>query len=554
MTELSFKNRITEFAREHSIIYPTIAFLVPFVIYALSLRYYDYTYGFNVLATQYALFFHHSLSVGTPAGTIAPGTIPNIDIILYNGNYYVAYAPGLIFLSFPFSIVGFILDGGKLLPQGNAIVILELFLALCGSLASFLTYKICLIYSSRVPALLAAMVLAFGTSAWPFASVVFPHDATMLFVLAATYCIVYYFRRVANTLLILIAGVCLGVASSTDYISTLLIVPVVGYLIFGGIMNQAARTQYTVARFGEGKESRRIPYASTSSTAIPLDQNPSLESLARYSNEDHSFNRLSMGELILFIVLFVLTGPLVILGYNYTIFRNPFTFPEEFFTYVPSPQQSLGGLEGRFDLMALPAQAIYNLFSLYRGLLILSPVLIFGFYGLYLMISKYRNLRPDALFFLALFLTIFLPYSAWSQWTGGASYGPRFLVTSLPYLVIPMCIVFAIWKGSEIRRGIKSAVASTVLYALFGISMFTQGIGALTTATPHLIAPPPLLTYQPSVEAIPDLFTGKYGLWWMYRLNMIGNVADTLTFTVILFGFILGLVGYLLYRNIKTTE
>ncbi len=544
-----------EFVRTHAkLSYSLAAFLVPFLIYVLTLRFYDYTYGFNVLATQYAMWINHSFSVGTAAHSVAPNNIPNVDTINYQGNYYVAYAPGLILLSYPFSVLGFLLDGGKLLPQGNAIVLLEAFVAFCGALGALLTYKICLMYTSRAAALLASLVLAFGTSAWPFASVVFPHDVTMLFVLGAAYCIVYYLRGSPNTLVLALAGLCLGLAATTDYVSTLLIFPVAAFLLVVAL-GRWGEIEYRVQSVKPAstfKNVTRIVPEYSGSFLSTRSSSPGSEQVLDQNagQKNQVFNRLNLLEWLIFVVVFVVSGPLIVLGYNYVLFKNPFTFPEEFFEYVPQGQRNFAGLENRFRLDALGVQAFFNLFSLYRGLLVLSPVLIFGFFGLYLMLSKKQwGLRRDGIFFGLLFLTIFLPYSAWNDWAGGAAYGPRFLVSSLPYLVIPMSIVFANWRMGAIGHWARRLGEALIFFVLLTISVLTQGIGAMTTATPHLIYPPPPLVYQPSVEAIPDFFTGKYGIWWMQRLNMIGNVQDTMSFTVIVFVFVLGLAAFLIFLN-----
>jgi hypothetical protein len=553
-----------EFLRKHGhFAYHIAAFLIPFVVYSSCLRYYDYTYGFNILATQFALWKYHSFSVAALTQSVAPGNIPNVDTILYNGRYYVAYAPGIVLLAYPFSVVGFLLDAGRLLTQGNAIVMLELFVALCGALGSFMVYKLCLLYSSRVSSLLASLVLAFGTSAWPFASVVFPHDVTMFLSISSVYCIMCFLRRKSRSRILLpLAAICLGLASLTDYVITLLIVPIIAYLIF--LVATEARSPRSIhsdrVRPDQSEPNNISGHKLTksftrcigsfidekSSALSRTFQNSTLDSEIEYSQR-----RLTFGAILLFVVLFFITGPFVALDYNYSIFGNPFTFPEEYFQYVPLGQRNLGGLGARFRVEAMPMQAMYNLFSPYRGLLILSPVLIFGVFGLYLMLTRGSRLRSDALFLIALFLSVFLPYSAWNDWAGGAAYGPRFLVTALPFLVIPMSQVFARWKN-DLKGGLKIRLIAeaAIFYLLFGVSMFTQGIGALTTATPHLIYPPPILVYQPSVEAIPDLFNGKYGVWWMERFGIIGHVQDTSGFTVFLFTYILSVVGYLIYRAV----
>ncbi|MGI0091961.1 MAG: glycosyltransferase family 39 protein, partial [Nitrososphaerales archaeon] len=482
--------------RYASILSPWMAFLIPLVVYLLSLRWYDYSYGFNVLAAQYALWTTHSFSLGVANDSIAP-MIPNIDIITYHGTYYTAYAPGLSLISLPFAVIGFALDGGKLLPSGDAMVMLEAFVALTGALASVLVYKICMLYSKRVlPSLLAALTLAFSTPAWAFASVIFPHDTTMFFALGGTYSILHYFRVNPRRRYLLFAGVCIGIVSTLDYVATILVIPIAIYIL----LQTASRRRVSMLVYG-------------------------LKSTAAASGS----------RFLIFLFTFMATGPLVVLGYNESVFGNPFIFSEEFFTNVPSGNQNLVGLVSRFNLDGLPIQAVYNLISLYRGIFILSPILVLGLYGLYRMFRSH-NLKLDGALFLSLFLCIYLPYSAWNDWAGGGSYGPRFLVAGLPFLTIP---IIMIWSGASwsMRR---RAYTGGLYFILFAIGAITQGMGAITNATPLTLEPGPPLVYQLTRFALPSLFKAQLGVWFLHRQYPHGNLPVDLAFTVILFGTILG--------------
>jgi hypothetical protein len=504
-----YSHRVQRLIRNNvPIITAAFSFAFPFFIYALSLRYYDYTYGYNVLAVQYALWKHQSFSLGTPGNAIGSPIVPNVDTISYNGNYYNAYAPGLAVISLPFSIIGFILDGGKLLPEGNAIIMLELFVALTGALASFLVYKICLMYGARpLTSLLISFALAFSTSVWPFASVTFPHDTTMFFATAAVYCVIYYFRKCSRIAYVVLAGFCLGVVSLLDYVAAILVFPIAIYVIFGLIVTRRS-TEF------DGRES--------------------------------SWLRISwLFAFITFLVAFLLTGPLVILGYNNTIFGSPLRFSEEYYKYATPGQTSLTGLAARFHFSDLPQQMAFNLFSPYRGLLVLSPILILGFYGLYLMMRTYEY-KVDALLFAGLFLSIFIPYSAWSDWAGGASYGPRFLVTALPFLVIP---TFILWSR-ESYRGSKELLLGAFFLLFFVIGAVTQGMGALTTATPQLIYPPKPLVYQLSSYAIPELLKGKAGPWFLYKANLINHPAQDIATVVFIICLVIAMECYLVIRSV----
>ena len=101
--------------------------------------------------------------------------------------------------------------------------------------------------------------------------------------------------------------------------------------------------------------------------------------------------------------------------YNQVRFGNPLRFgpPWNFgLAYVPG---GIGGL----------------LFSPQYGLLWYSPAAILALYGIYLLARKHP---PEALAAFALILGQLFIHSIWQYWSGGWSWGPRFLVPILPVL------------------------------------------------------------------------------------------------------------------------
>jgi hypothetical protein len=104
-----------------------------------------------------------------------------IDLIQFGGKLFNVYAPGFAFLSFPFSVLGFVPYGILNGYVGSAVLMDKLFLALCASISGFVVFKTCQIFTRFAPAsLLASFALTLGTSVWPYAESVFSHDASLL--------------------------------------------------------------------------------------------------------------------------------------------------------------------------------------------------------------------------------------------------------------------------------------------------------------------------------------------------------------------------------------
>jgi hypothetical protein len=89
----------------------------------------------------------------------------------------------------------------------------------------------------------------------------------------------------------------------------------------------------------------------------------------------------------------------------------------------------------QFDVM------IKLLFSSYRGLFFTSPVLALSCIGFWLMATHYKKHAEVALF-AAIFIGFLLMNSSFLHWHSGWSIGPRYLIPALPFLAIPLTLVF----------------------------------------------------------------------------------------------------------------
>jgi hypothetical protein len=103
-----------------------------------------------------------------------------------------------------------------------------------------------------------------------------------------------------------------------------------------------------------------------------------------------------------------------------------------------------------------------------RGLLVLSPVLLFSVAAMAIALWRRRDwlMVYTALATVALLVL----YSTWSVWYGAYGYGYRFLVDLLPGLCLLLVVV---WD-----RLVASAALRTLLIATVAFSIFVQAVGA----------------------------------------------------------------------------
>jgi len=154
---------------------------------------------------------------------------------------------------------------------------------------------------------------------------------------------------------------------------------------------------------------------------------------------------------------------------------------------------------GYFGLLLSPAGSIF----------MYSPAVILGLIGLAMLA---RCDARSAWLLGAPALCLFLLYGALDDWSGGRSYGPRYLVPVLPVLAVPIGYLFAI-ASRRARHAIVAAIALSAFVQLPGVlvdySRISQ-IWARTASHEDVVnrryswsASPMLLDSEAALEAMP---------------------------------------------------
>ncbi|MDA4112435.1 MAG: glycosyltransferase family 39 protein [Thaumarchaeota archaeon] len=365
---------------------------------------------------------------------------PNtVDDFEFDGNYYSALAPGTAILALPFVGVGFLLDG-HFTVFGYALILSELFVALINAIAAYLVYAVGRFFFSKKTSAFLAFAYAFATISWPFATYFFQSDVSAMFDLLAVYFVIRVTRSDDGKLRDAVpAGIAVAGGLTTDYVNVIFIPIIMGYLLF------------------------------------------SLRRKGRLA-------RLSLGFLLASLV-----GVLLIGLYNEAIFGTAFHTTEQVYLNSSTPL-------GEFSYPIY--EGVYlNLISPLRGLLVFSIFLILGIFG-YVDMLRQRRYRAKAFLLLACFLGVFLPYSAWYDPTGGAAFGPRFLVSAIPFLLLPAGLV--IETGSRRMR-----VTAFILYA---VGVVINGMAGITSA----LAPTQNYGTFPFLSStLPSFLSGDIDVWWL---------------------------------------
>ena len=173
------------------------------------------------------------------------------------------------------------------------------------------------------------------------------------------------------------------------------------------------------------------------------------------------------------IVWFILGGLpplLLLLGYNWLCFGNPFTLA---YRYEADPEFRENMARGIMGITGLKWEALWGLtFGPRRGLFFISPFLLLAFPGFYCFFQR-RDLRREFWVCGSVVLS-FLGYNAsYYLWTGGGSFGPRFLIPMLPFLALPTVFCFHHENGRLISR-----VLAGVSFLFVGVATATASTGA----------------------------------------------------------------------------
>jgi hypothetical protein len=142
-------------------------------------------------------------------------------------------------------------------------------------------------------------------------------------------------------------------------------------------------------------------------------------------------------------------GPIGAVMWNYARYGTPF---ETGYAGEPFSTPVLVGLYGQ-------------LFSTGKGVFFYNPILclaLFGWPGLW------RARRAEAATSLAVVGLALVTYSTFWNWAGDASWGPRFLVTVLPFAVLPLAWVPWARCGVALRTAVVGIVAVSICVQALG--------------------------------------------------------------------------------------
>jgi hypothetical protein len=359
------------------------------------------------LYPAFSLVDHHTLNIDRYATRLG-------DKSYANGHYYTDKAPGLSFLAVPVyaalrvGFPGHIATGytavGKVqysIPKNTVYMryALTYFLIMVPSAIFAILFWLFLSkFISPRWAMALSVAYALGTLAFPYSAWYFSHQPAAIMLFSAFLLLFSYVRNkqpdTRSDRVTVLAGLLAGYAIISEYPTALIVVCLAGYLVW------VARRKWR-----------------------------------------------SLGLFVLGMV----PPALLNVAYNLDAYGKVFATG---YTYVHSALYSSHARSGPFGLpdpssygvQAPSWNSVWQItFGTYRGIFLVSPVLLLFFAGMVVM-WKRRELRPEWVLCAAVVAGYFLMDAARPEnmngWSGGWSIGSRHLTPMLPFMVFP--IVFAL--------------------------------------------------------------------------------------------------------------
>ncbi|MFH1186371.1 MAG: hypothetical protein V1755_15270 [Chloroflexota bacterium] len=331
------------------------------------------------------------------------------DKAFYEGHYYSDKAIGASLLAVPIyyvfrlgsSALGMDLTGTALKHVLTTGVMGAMF-AMSGLSMYFIALRIA---ARPWRAVLPTLALAFGTMLWPYSAVFYGHLPAAAF-LSVAFAILFgpcQLTQPVSRAAWFWVGISVSMAFLSDYTSAPVIVGLAVYALY------ALRN---------------------------LD----------FGAKVHGAWTMLAGLLIPLLVLY---------AYNMAVYGRPLAFGYAY--EVEERFQEIMGL-GLMGMRLPTIGASYHItFDPRFGLFWLSPVLLLAPIG-YAAAFKDRRYRAESLLSVYAIVAVFAMNAASYLWYGGSAFGPRLLVSALPFFIVPLALLPTAWVWPLVTMGLMSTL------------------------------------------------------------------------------------------------
>jgi len=388
------------------------------------------------------------------------------DYAQIGDQFYCDKAPGLSLLLIPVYILASWIAPFLMVDTGNpvftstdtlAIEMMQLVLLVINAWGIVRVYDIATEMGVRSKkALITSLIVGFGTIFWSFSPTLFPHALIATLLLEVTWRLVQARNNKHSFRNVLVAGLLLGYGGVIEY-------PVVFIVPLSCLYLLVPFTKMKLFKLQDLKEQ-------------------GLASFIQLLKEDTIVKRftacfvLGSVSVIAFLPFFLYNmtafGGITELAYSFSHWYDNIHF------YNP--------LQSGLDTLII---------SSFRGLLTFSPVILLSVWGLIIM---YRKWPGESLFMITVAVFFVFFYAKNFDPTGGASFGPRYIIPSIPFLILPLAFLMEEWADN--------ALFSLSFRVLAGLSVFYNFLGLWASRAGPLI-------FDGSVHPVLDICWDQFQLF-----------------------------------------
>lgn len=380
-------------------------------------------------ALTYSLVEDKSFQFSLP---VARFIVPDLGYV--DGKYVSLFAPGVSFLSIPGYILGKYLN----ITEVGVFAIIALFALLNSILIRLIAIKL---GANNIAATIGAILFLFASPAYSYAITLYQHHISTFLILSSVYVLVRFKSIWSLTLIWLLFAASIPL----DYPNLFFMFPIalcaLGRIIF--------------LQHNDGKLTLNLKLAGffTFLTAIFPVIFLLWFNLNSYGNSLQASGTIPSVKAI------------DEQGYP----KAPDLVKENVEKYI-NPEIQQKSLTGFFKTRNITRGFTTQLFSFDRGIVVFTPVMLFGFIGI---IYAYRRRIKLTSLFLTIILANFILYAMWGDPWGGWSFGSRYLIPS--YAILSIFIAFALTKYS------KNLIFLVIFFIISIYSICVNTLGALTT-------------------------------------------------------------------------
>lgn len=380
-------------------------------------------------ALTYSLVEDRSFQFSLP---VARFIVPDLGYV--DGKYVSLFAPGVSFLTIPGYILGKYLN----ITEVGVFTTIALFALMNSLLIRSIAIKL---GANAIAATTSAIIFLFATPAYSYAVTLYQHHISTFLILTSLYILISSKSLWSLSLIWLLFASSIAL----DYPNIFFMLP--------------------IALFALGK----IIFIQQKKGGLRLN--------------------LRLGALFTFLIAAL---PVIfLLWFNLNSYGNPLqasgTIPsvkaidEQGYPKAPdqakenvekyvNPEIQQKTLTGFFKSRNISRGLTTQFFSLDRGIVVFTPVMLFGALGI---IYAYRKRMRMTALFLTIILSNLLLYAMWGDPWGGWAFGSRYLIPT--YAIMSIFIAFALTTFK------KNLIFLIIFFIISAYSIYVNTLGALTT-------------------------------------------------------------------------